>query len=513
MPGIPDIALGADELLYVSLETTYGVWKRPVAADGVRVKEINFGRDQERVTRDDKLGTRSHTERIKRKKTVEWTVRAYLVPSGVDPSVTATPPDIGDLLKALFGAETVNAGTDVTYSLVRDQDISLSLHRIDDHFAESLTGCVPNNATFRWSGTDEPEVEFSGFGKNWVITNTSLVAGGAPILGTQINIRDGENALDINSVVHFVTTGGADLDNGGIGYHISAVDADQFLVIAGENDDIDFVESAAPLIATLTPGVYTTPALMAAEIKNAMDAAGLESYTTSWNPTTRKFTILHGGAALSLLWLTGASGPGGTNTSAASLLGYSDAADDTGVLSYSSDFEVWNAVVTTDEAGGWEAAIDNDAEIAPFFPTPTLQGHPATCLVGSVAVGSEYFNTTEGSIEYNGNMSARNDFFGYEDSQGFSVSGRRDVNLSYTSYLEQSYARRVKEFLRFDETHNVVITFGDTPGDIVEISMPYLEFDNNPFTVPEQEEATINFTGMALDPVAPFEGEINIVFK
>jgi hypothetical protein len=399
MPGYPDIALGADEFLYASVETTFGVWKRPVANDGVRVKEITFGRTQERVTRDDKLGTRSHTERITRKKAVEWSTRMYVVPSGLDPAVSTIPPDARDLLKALLGSETINLGVNTRYDLIRNQNVSLTLHRICDHFSESLTGCVPNNCTFRISGTDEPELEFSGFGKDWVITGTGVCPAGALIGAFTAVITDAEDRADINSVVCFYNpVAGTLLTNGGIGYHISAV---------------------APLTDT----------------------------------------------------------------------------------------------ITTDEPGGWEAALEAGAEMRPWFPTPSTQGSPCNSITGGLTVDAVPFMVTEGSIEYSNNMEARNDIYGYDSAIGFSVSGRRDVNGSFTSYLEKDYAPRVKNYNRFSALHDVVITMGTVAGSICEIHMPTFEFDNVPFTVPDQAEATVAFTGRALDNASPFEGEFYIIFR
>jgi len=508
MPGIPDIALGADELLYVTEETTFGVWARPVAGDAVRVREIGFTRSQERVTRDDKLATRSHTERITRKKSVEWNVTAYLVPSGIDPSVTATPPDAGVLLKALFGAETVNAGVDVQYTLVRNQNISLTLHRICDHFAESLTGCVPNEATISWSGTDEPTLELTGFGKEWVITASHITGEAATITGTTLKIPRADDVCDVNSVVAFIS-GGTQYDNSGNGYHISAVTAGGWpspVINSGVNDQIDFDEGSGTLSAILTADTYVSFTQLANEIKTRMELVGSDTYTVTWDADTEKITISSDGTSLDIDWATG------TNT-AGPTLGFT--ADDTGALSYTADESLTTGEITTDESGGWEAAFVSGAEIIPFFPAPTVQGSPENSILGGVQIdGSLDLNTTEGSIEYNGNMEARNDIFGEESAIGFSVSGRREVSATMTAYLQEQYAREVKDFNRFQNQHNVVVTFGSTAGQIMEVHLPEFEFDNVPFTVPEQEEATVDFTGMALDTSGPpFENEIYIVFK
>jgi len=508
MPGIPDIALGADEFLYASIEDTYGVWKRPVTGDGVRVREISFGRSQERVTRDDKLGTRSQTERITRKKAVEFSLTAYIVPSGI----FGTAPDIGPILKALCGAETVT-GSGVEYTLVRDQDISLTLHRLGDNYAESLTGCVPNTATFRWSGTDEPVVEMSGFGKEWVVTGEGETGELAIMTGLALKTPQAENVVDVNSMVAFVD-GATTYDNGGLGYHISAVTPATFpstTVALGVNDDIDFDEGAGPLVATVAAAVYTDPDVLATAIKTALDTAGADTYTVTYDDTpygTQRFTISSDGTtSLDMDWATGPN----VATSIGSDIGFT--ADDTGAFTYTGDDPITNGEITTDEAGGWEAAFPEGTEIIPFFPAPTTQGSPVNSITGSMAIDSDItLRTTEGSVEYNGNMEARNDIFGEESSIGFSVSGRREVTMSVTSFLEADYVNLVKEFNRFGETHAILVTLGEGAGNLCLIEMPSLEFDNVPFTVPEQEEATVVLTGMALDQTAPYEGEFKVTF-
>lgn len=624
MPGIPDIALGADEILYISQEDTYGVWKRPIGADAARMREIGFTRAQERVTRDDKLATRSHTARITKKKSVEWNVTGYVVPSGIDPSVTATPPDIGVMLKALYGAEIVNAGIDVRYTLIRNQNISLTLHRICDHFAESLTGCVPNNATIGWSGTDESTIEVTGFGKEWVITASHItgVAAGVPavvVLGVNddIDFDEGGGALvatvaaatytttatlaaavksaldtaggdvytvtynastrkfniasngvvsldmdwisgpntatsikallgytandtgaftyeaddavgidtgltlkipraddvcDIHSMVAFVD-GATQYDNSGNGYHISAVTAAGFpsiSVVAGVNDDIDFDEGGGPLVATVGVAVYTDPVVLGTAIKAALELAGADTYTVSYDRDIEKFIISSDGTtSLDMDWVSGPN----FATSIGFDIGFT--VDDTGAFSYTGDDSVTTGQITTDEAGGWETSFANNVKIIPFFPAPTVQGSPESSILGNVAIDTDlHLNTTEGSVEHNANMEARNDIFGEESSIGFSVSGRREITASMTVYLQEQYAREAKEFNRFRDLHEVVITFGNVPGSILEVHLPEFEFDNIPFTIPEQEEGTLVFTGQGLDETGPpFENEIYLVFK
>jgi hypothetical protein len=509
MPGFPDIALGTDEVLYASLESSFGVFQRPVAADGIRVKEITFGRSQERVTRDDKLGTRSHTERITRKKAVEWTMRAYIVPSGIDPAVTATPPDIGDVLSALFGDETINAGQDVVYSLIRNQSLSMTLHRIGDNYAESLRGCVPNGATIRWSGTDEPEIEMSGFGKDWVITVEGTTNEAIIATQTTLKVVAVQNVVNVDSIIAIDDAGTID-DNGGLGYHVSAVDPFVDVVVTlGVNDDIDFTDDGGTFVATVTPGTYSSGDDLATVIKTALDTAGTETFTVTYSQLTNLFTISCTGTVLTMPWLTGPNNA----TSIASDIGFT--ADDAGspaTTGYTGDAAV-TGQLTIDDAGGFDDPAPTSSTVIPFFPTASVQGSPLNSILGSIDLGGTVFKTTEGAIEYSNNMEARNDIFGYESAIGFSVSGRRDVTVSFTVYLEDSIGQFVQRTNRFEELIATVITLGTTAGKILEISVPNLELDNVPFTIPEQAEGTVEFTGRALDPTAPFEGEISLSFK
>jgi hypothetical protein len=508
------IALGADELMYASLETVcYGTWQRPVGTDALRVKEITFGRSQERVTRDDKLGTRSHTERISRKKTVEWSFRSYLVPSGIDPSVAATPPDIGDVFAALFGVETINAGQDVTYSLLRQNVLSLTLHRIGVNYAESLTGCVPNAATISWSGTEEPEIEVSGFGKNWVITVKGETASATTVTGTTVKVIGAANVCNVDSMIAIDDAGTID-DNGGLGYHVSAVvDFDPITITAGSNDDIDFTDDDGTFVATVSDNggnPYTTPESLALAIKTALEAtATTQVYTVTYSEVTNLFTITGTGTLLTMPWITGPNNA----TSIASTIGFT--ADDSGspaTTGYTGDAPITGSI-TIDDVGGFDNANASGSTVIPFFPAAVVQGSPATSLLGGVTLGGVNFRTTEGSIEFSNNLETRNDFYGYEDAQGFSISGRREVTVSFTVYLEDAVGPFVQRTNRFDELQEVLIQLGTAAGNILKINIPYLELDNVPFTVPEQAEGTVEFTGMALDPVAPFEGEINLVFE
>ncbi|NVM21122.1 MAG: flagellar filament capping protein FliD [Desulfobacterales bacterium] len=112
--------------------------------------------------------------------------------------------------------------------------------------------------------------------------------------------------------------------------------------IGATNNKINFKEDGgAELTATIASGTYTISELESA-VKTALDAAGSVTYTVSYDNAAQKFTIDDNGtlAQLDILWKTGTNGSEGTDTSAASILGFSDSADDTGALEYTGDNEV-----------------------------------------------------------------------------------------------------------------------------------------------------------------------------
>jgi hypothetical protein len=98
------------------------------------------------------------------------------------------------------------------------------------------------------------------------------------------------------------------------------------------NNKIDIAEGGPQLTATLTSGIYT-PTDLATEIKTQLDVAGAKTYTVTFSRTTRKFTIAADSGTYSILISTGTN----ALTSPYDLLGFTGAADLTGVITYTSD--------------------------------------------------------------------------------------------------------------------------------------------------------------------------------
>ena len=247
MPGYPDYAVGVDEQFYVVKEASYGAFVVPAAANGIRIIQSTFTPSKERVPRRDKLETRSRIGRITRKTSVEWSGLAYHTPSGT----RGTEPDSDLLWENFFGTTTVDA-SGVRYSELRDQTESLSLHRICDHFAESIVGAVVNAVTVSISGTEEPTLEFSGMAADYIRTGTGTLSASAASGAGTVTVTDGADLFDQNSYVEFYV-GGTAYNNSDAGYRVTADPTTATIAISPVlEDDIATAATIRPFFPNAT---------------------------------------------------------------------------------------------------------------------------------------------------------------------------------------------------------------------------------------------------------------------
>ena len=134
-----------------------------------------------------------------------------------------------------------------------------------------------------------------------------------------------------------------------------------YFVIDATNNKLDFDEGGGELVATITSGNYTASTL-ATEIKTQLDTAGGDTYTVSYSTSDGRWTIASDGSTLELLWDTGTD----TAVSIGSTIGFDTSTDDTGLLSYESDF----TAIHTEEAVVFDllAATDIDSFVMLFDP-------------------------------------------------------------------------------------------------------------------------------------------------
>ncbi|MGB0452718.1 MAG: FG-GAP repeat protein [Bacteriovoracaceae bacterium] len=117
-------------------------------------------------------------------------------------------------------------------------------------------------------------------------------------------------------------------------------------VTAATNDQIAFQDTSATfLTATLGPGTYATPQALCTEVANQMSLASDphadDNFTCSYNVSSERFNISSDGALFNILWSS-------ATTNAEQLLGFSNAADDTGALTYTGDWALSDGVFEID---------------------------------------------------------------------------------------------------------------------------------------------------------------------
>ncbi len=129
------------------------------------------------------------------------------------------------------------------------------------------------------------------------------------------------------------------------------------MVVSALNNKLNFTDDNGTVTATIASGSYKSPQLLAAAVTTAMNAAnGAQTALCVYSTVTGKFTISSTGAVLSLLWKTGANGSDNTDTHIGTLLGYSDAANDTLALTYDAD-NATNGIERVTDAGCTTSAL------------------------------------------------------------------------------------------------------------------------------------------------------------
>lgn len=217
-----DIPLGRQELFHAKAESAAGTFLTPAATDAVRIKKAMLSFDQGRKDRDDKLQSRSLTERITQMKKCSWMCQTYLIPSGT----AGTAPDCGKLLKAGFGVETTSGGVSVTYSLPTvtndvEQPTSLSLYQQIGHFARGLMGAYVDKIKITLDKKNEAEIEFSGQATDGFHAGTDTVLATVTANGSNNQIATQSGMGDKYSVGGHIKIGSQATD-----YTITAISSD-----------------------------------------------------------------------------------------------------------------------------------------------------------------------------------------------------------------------------------------------------------------------------------------------
>jgi hypothetical protein len=141
---------------------------------------------------------------------------------------------------------------------------------------------------------------------------------------TQAALKSSANRITLTEDTHYTV----DLT---LGRFTVDVDIGPYVIVAGENDVLDFNDGGAQQ-AVLTAGLYTAAGL-ASHIQTQVDAESTDTITCTYSDSTNKFTLASDGGTFQLLLKTGTN----KERSAYKLLGFTDSADKTGSTSYAGD--------------------------------------------------------------------------------------------------------------------------------------------------------------------------------
>jgi hypothetical protein len=140
------------------------------------------------------------------------------------------------------------------------------------------------------------------------------------------------------------------------------------IVISSANKYIDLTDDGGTIVITLTEGTYKDPNELAAHIQTvgavAVAASGADDFLCTYASSTGKFTIsTTTGTLFSILWKTGTHGADNADDSVAAAIGFADAADDTGALTYTSDSAIDWSTQYTPNLDSEKPAVAKDIEV------------------------------------------------------------------------------------------------------------------------------------------------------
>lgn len=254
--------------------------------------------------------------------------------------------------------------------------------------------------------------------------------------------------------------------------------------ITATNKYIDFTDSSGTVTAELTEDVYQTPIHLADEIASKMTAASAASagdtIAATFGNTTGLFTIESDGSVLSLLWLSGTNNA----NSVATTIGFDNAADDTGALTYTSDNEQTYEPLVTPEFDDAEPQIvrDNMLLLGDFDDYVCFGGQSLSISVATPKTDVPNWCAPSGVDE--------------------SLTLSREVTVSGTLKFRKHDVERVYKLLK-NQTVQLAFTMGQklagnwVPGTIVNVYLPEVSLttdqiaDNDGYIVEEFEGTAI----------------------
>lgn len=347
----------------VKEETTAGTLIVPVAADFIPLKSGSFSIDPsfEELTNEELKNSIGLSKPKLGKETPTGTHGVYLKHSEVE----GTAPEYAPMLKSCFGTQTdygteydtvagstttvinVDSGEGANYAVgqalhVKDATNGFSIRNVKSISSDALTvNFALDNAPA--SGVDLGKANlFSPAETGHISFSSWMYRGNAGAVEAIAGCRT--SGFTINGTAGEQLE--AEFTYDGTTYYFDP------LTVTSANKYMDVTDDGGTFVVTMTEKTYRSPEELADEIQTkgqaGATASGGDDFLCTYSSTTGKFTIsTTTGAVLSILWKTGTHGADNADDHIGDLIGFSDAADDTGATSYVSDSALsWAASVT-----------------------------------------------------------------------------------------------------------------------------------------------------------------------
>jgi hypothetical protein len=284
--GANELFPGAQTVVYVEKEVTYGVARSITGTNSFRTISESLNGAEEREMRPDRSGSADHLERYQGRKSAEWEVSKLILPSG---SVT-TQPDDTHMWENLFGSLSMGASS-IEYILATAHTSSLTIRRGIRtgggvglaELGEHVRGAIVSGGEIAWGANGNnglAQVTFRGSAKEYGYTGNTSLGAGYPNIATNAGSFRLANSkqVTVGSILQIGQAGGPANDTGG-GSGILVTGVNQTTQVISFANTLDATHSSNPLGVSVV--VYNpTETTAGSPIHARIGALSLDGSTT-----------------------------------------------------------------------------------------------------------------------------------------------------------------------------------------------------------------------------------------
>lgn len=242
---------GIQQQFWGKNEATYDTVSAFAATDAFDAVELTFEPELNYEEIVSHVGTGSLQGEVQQNRGGKWSGSF-----NVAPNAAATAPDIGFLIKAAMGTETVG-GSDVTYSFSDGNVFGTSLHSLQlgkyagTDLYEVVNGAWVEQLTVEIVGNQIPKITASGgFASYGYLYGSPTVNGVHSASDTTIDLASGGGVkVGANALIKFGTE-----DNGGAGYTVVSISGDTVTITPGLAGGLSGGEAVEPVVPSQTLG-------------------------------------------------------------------------------------------------------------------------------------------------------------------------------------------------------------------------------------------------------------------